>query len=942
MTSTTQSPLRPASSENWDEDFDFPPDSPLQPGPSSPARIPIPPTPTENWDADFPSTSDTTPRRRRPPRPSPAPWPPENWDADYDYDLPPRGRRSSSPSSAEDRTITARARPPLPTPPPDAFPRSPTASLFSVPPSRESFAYGSTHALRPTLSGSSAPHHPVPRAFSGATTTAQRERRRLRKKSRPRPLDNNLIELVDIDPEEPTYPVPVPSTPDLPAPAQPELAVSSPHSRGVLSRIGSVGKRWGRRKRSAGEEGMDRERERAPPPPGMSTRTVTDPHSPGRARWFFRGGVAEGEVSEGDEEAGREGPRGRSVSTGTDTSVSVSVSASVSASVRESASGEGDVEHGFVRRMRRISLGAPVALRPRHRKTQSGVGTGLGSTASLKPRSETPSSKPRPSPPSSKPRPSPPSSNPRPSPPSLSSKARSETALPAPAKQSASLGRAAQLPVPVASGMGARRNSLGDLKGELMIPARISEAQGALRRDLELVREFAGSVDKLKQLQVTYAALVRDVQAAGVGVGREYEAVERRYRVVWECAELLVELGGAGAGAGGGGGSAPAMQVSHSAPERERERERRVTLASGWRASEGRHDLSARQMGLLREMLHTTGEGEGEGVDREWRWGVGGSTVTLPEHHHHEEGGKRRAGMSGVRDVLRMVKEGRGGRRRAKTSAEAGGWKLAPRRPSLASLFRIGRVREGEGEEEGEEEDWDEMDGMGTVKGRAHTQHKKEKEKARWGGGKSASVRSAPPLEGVAVRPADIGPLLESAREVEGRLGECVEEMRGLFEGCAWSGEGVLGGVVLAGERVGGCVSEAGRKCDWECGGAYVLKTVLRRTHSTRQVVPERRGARWLGDARPWFRCLKQRVSLPTARPERWGDDARLNRMLSEPPRSSPRARGGSSESRSLARRLSVCVRFEGQLLALKYLYIALGFGRHCELGLLRLVKLEA
>ncbi|KAF9556529.1 hypothetical protein CPC08DRAFT_641440 [Agrocybe pediades] len=37
-----------------------------------------------------------------------------------------------------------------------------------------------------------------------------------------------------------------------------------------------------------------------------------------------------------------------------------------------------------------------------------------------------------------------------------------------------------------------RRNSLGDLK----IPARISQAQVALRRDLGMVREFASNVER--------------------------------------------------------------------------------------------------------------------------------------------------------------------------------------------------------------------------------------------------------------------------------------------------------------------------------------------------------------------------------------------------------------------------------------------------------------
>ncbi|KIN99197.1 hypothetical protein M404DRAFT_155639 [Pisolithus tinctorius Marx 270] len=55
--------------------------------------------------------------------------------------------------------------------------------------------------------------------------------------------------------------------------------------------------------------------------------------------------------------------------------------------------------------------------------------------------------------------------------------------------QSASLGRTSQAPTPNVSVP--RRNSLGDLK----IPARISQAQIGLKRDLGMVREFAASVD---------------------------------------------------------------------------------------------------------------------------------------------------------------------------------------------------------------------------------------------------------------------------------------------------------------------------------------------------------------------------------------------------------------------------------------------------------------
>ena len=61
--------------------------------------------------------------------------------------------------------------------------------------------------------------------------------------------------------------------------------------------------------------------------------------------------------------------------------------------------------------------------------------------------------------------------------------------------QTASLGRTAQPPKEregSSSSAVLRRNSLGDLK----IPARISQAQVSLRRDLTMVRDFATSVER--------------------------------------------------------------------------------------------------------------------------------------------------------------------------------------------------------------------------------------------------------------------------------------------------------------------------------------------------------------------------------------------------------------------------------------------------------------
>jgi len=91
------------------------------------------------------------------------------------------------------------------------------------------------------------------------------------------------------------------------------------------------------------------------------------------------------------------------------------------------------------------------------------------------------------------------------SPPSVTSPARkspSPTKIPA-SPQSASLGRSTAAPGVSGGGIGGgngigagstamlRRNSLGDLK----IPARITQAQVGLKRDLGMVREFAANVE---------------------------------------------------------------------------------------------------------------------------------------------------------------------------------------------------------------------------------------------------------------------------------------------------------------------------------------------------------------------------------------------------------------------------------------------------------------
>jgi serine/arginine repetitive matrix protein 2 len=169
--------------------------------------------------------------------------------------------------------------------------------------------------------------------------------------------------------------------------------------------------------------------------------------------------------------------------------------------------------------------------------------------------------------------------------------------------------------------------------------------------------------------------------------------IDAKYKISWECAELLIELGGTGSPSSSV--SAPAIPQSPQAADAGRGRS--VTLpgvegglpasstpvaqsGSGpaQPASVGRHDLSQRQLALLREMLESSivstvsGEGEqpaardGDGgslVDREWRWGDAmNSTVTLPPSDGSQDdplpAKKResRLGMKGLRDMLRGLK----------------------------------------------------------------------------------------------------------------------------------------------------------------------------------------------------------------------------------------------------------------------------------------------
>lgn len=177
--------------------------------------------------------------------------------------------------------------------------------------------------------------------------------------------------------------------------------------------------------------------------------------------------------------------------------------------------------------------------------------------------------------------------------------------------------------------------------------------------------------------------------------------LDHKYKISWECAELLIELGG--------GPPAPTPQsntslspvaqqsIQYDSISGRRSRERAITLAgdeaappfpmafSGpsvtsppaeWRASTGRNDLSQRQLWLLRDMLNKSDSSptmltnlqileEGTAVNRNWRWGEAtSSTITLPseESGRNSSSAKKRRysriGMSGLRDMLRSLTRG--------------------------------------------------------------------------------------------------------------------------------------------------------------------------------------------------------------------------------------------------------------------------------------------
>ena len=315
--------------ENWDDDFQ----DTESPGPSTRKSLIPPPqnggtrategasSPVENWDDEFEdgTTRNGTSPRKRTPRKRPS-WPSSDEEDEFGF-----GERE------DDRTVTTRSRgvpfnlpteipPPVP-PLPSPFPRSPTASVFSVPVSsttgRDSvagYSYSSTAhlALRPTVSGSSAAMA-ARLALLPPSPPIHRERRRLRKKSRPPPnFEEGIFELDDraelveqarpVTPEHPkkTREVPTTSLDDPPA----DVGNTSTTKTPLLSRIGSVGKKWsaGRKKRASTgpselalreRDELSRERERHLESDRSRPTSFVASSSPGHGgakSWFFRGG----------------------------------------------------------------------------------------------------------------------------------------------------------------------------------------------------------------------------------------------------------------------------------------------------------------------------------------------------------------------------------------------------------------------------------------------------------------------------------------------------------------------------------------------------------------------------------------------------------------------------------------------------------------------------
>lgn len=144
----------------------------------------------------------------------------------------------------------------------------------------------------------------------------------------------------------------------------------------------------------------------------------------------------------------------------------------------------------------------------------------------------------------------------------------------------------------------------------------------------------------------TKAKATRNYSRSSGDLNRELSRLDQEYGLWWECAELLVELGGGSSSLAAATASNPNLtshssssalstntnhddpppipkhhskQANHapsmsdpgsifqspSSPESHNASLRATSPSNHWRASTGRHDLSARQLRLLRDMLNT-------------------------------------------------------------------------------------------------------------------------------------------------------------------------------------------------------------------------------------------------------------------------------------------------------------------------------------------------
>ncbi|KAJ1303678.1 hypothetical protein OPQ81_008105 [Rhizoctonia solani] len=284
-----------------------------------------------------------------------------------------------------------------------------------------------------------------------------------------------------------------------------------------------------------------------------------------------------------------------------------------------------------------------------------------------------------------------------------------------PMGHSSSLSRAATQPGGPIDSSVLRRNSLSDLK----IPARISRAQSGLKSNLGMVREFAASIEQIRGLQSMYRNLLADLKYAiengeplspvlfppasrssatsatlvrvpSRDIGRvtdKLNSIDERYSLWWECADVLVELGGGSSGRDNDKQPSPNSEGSKDGSTRSRERA--ITLAGNQAAPamepqakkdqwyKDRGELSPRQLQILREMLATPNPSllhvpASTGYLNALHPGGTASAITLPSSsnssHMHgpnkadtkpKPGGKirraSRAGITGIRDLLKYL-----------------------------------------------------------------------------------------------------------------------------------------------------------------------------------------------------------------------------------------------------------------------------------------------